>query len=165
VYLQVTVCYPSQDKTRNVSEPDKLKICRALVDDKPGDIVNAVLKSTWGKTLALKSLCSIISSEALLLCTTSSNNISYLRLKDSNNLIHFSWEKFGFELETRAPNLLCAIQAVSGSTDPTPDVLFAAACALHARNRELSAAHHIVGLLLDEGGCKDKVSVHAYYLF
>ncbi len=141
--------------------PDSIKeIGKALLYR--SDIVDAVLKYDAIKEKLIARLMTLLSEECKHLCSTKFK--SMLRKCNPQQLLDFSVESLMSEWQQDAPLLHRFLVTTASSTaaptiDQTPPICMAGCILLRARNIDMSAFQHIVGLLLFHGNA----TKHVYY--
>ena len=156
----MVVVYDSQTKTREITDSEQdlfyLKLCKGIVHNEKDRLGRLVMTDPAAAESVLKYMNKTVSEEVRTL--TSKKHNSYLQQIDCQSLMTFKWKTFEDELKVNAPLFFKLLSAACDKSDILPaPVLFSVATILRSRNPKMSAAHHIVALMLDDGGCKDKV--------
>ena len=108
-----------------------------------------------------KVMLTKLRSETKNVCKMTNNSI--LRHIKSENLVKFKFQHFNNQLKIDAPLVVDSISAITGMDTNSPIVAIAAAILLKGKSQKMSAVHHIVGQLLDNGGATDEVCIHVMY--
>ena len=154
--MTVVVQYPSQQIAKNVQDPVVVKLCKAIVKNRFSEIVKIIFNSRQFTEHVSATIQKKIAKE--ICATVSKTSGPQLRNASPHALQSFKWEEIGKQMQLTAPLFHSILQAASGKSFQTsPPLVYTAASMLKIRNPEMSRLHYVVGLLLDEGGCKDKV--------
>lgn len=118
----------------------------------------SVLKSILRGDKAKKDIHLLINAEAVkeskAICKLS--DASILRNSTGKDLCEMDMLPFIHELKTKCPVLHGLLESVMGKSTSLR-LSVAAAVVLFNRNNHLSAIHHVIGQILDQGGATDEV--------
>lgn len=111
----------------------------------------------------IKCASNIIKRECKTLCKRDSSSI--LRQTDYDSIFSFSWVHLFNELEQKCPGLSMILESIISDTPiprdtlckPFKQMMVMASMGLHSRCQEMSAAHYLMGFVMANGGCTQKV--------
>ena len=126
-------------------------------------LAKLVVKDIHLKAHVIKYVADELKTECAHLC--SKKNPSILRNVDHNAIVEFSFDKVVKEWTERAPIFLkmlssiCMKKEYQNASALHPALVISGATLLRRRNQHMSALHHIMGQILNQGCAKIEVII------
>ena len=159
----MSVSYPSGLKTVVIMNEAYKTICKAFVR---GTNINRIILETISRESPVEIVnrtAQIVKEESHAICKRGSQTL--LRKKDYEDFFTFTWEQLNNELKCSCPMLAAVMESVvwdipqSVSSKAFRHIMLATALGLHGRSQEMSAIQYMIGFVLTQGGCTQRVSL------